>query len=652
MRSQPQIWHGVVESPQEMVPVKAGSVEAVVVGADLRYVRLGGVEVAQRIYVGVRDAVWNTIPPTLRDVEIIQGSDHFAVHFVARHQYADIDYEWTGTMEGQSDGTITCAMDGIAHADFTHAKIGFNVHHPLPEYVGRTYRARTPDGIVEGRFPEHIDPQLVRDGTLTAMFEFFDRLEVDLSDSVTARFDFEGDMFEVQDHRNWCDANFKTYGTPLSFGFPMQVEEGARFRQVVRLCASGPGSRPQSTKPVEVHVGRGTGRSLPLIGLGMGSYGDDLADEEASLVALAAPAHLRVDILPSDEGHVQSLERSVRAAQRLDCGLEVAVFVSPDAERELEDLARRLGVMSVPVHRVLIFEHSEGFSEMRGATSPAVVAAAQQILRPAVGKAPIAGGTNQFFTEINRDRPDATPMDGIAFSLNPQVHAADDLSLIENIAAEGDVIASVRALYEGLSIFVTPVTLIGRNGPFPGGPPDPLGLPGPVDPRQASLLGAGWTLGSVRGFAAAGVSALTYFETSGWRGIAERQSGNERPDLFPAKAGEAYPMLHVFADLAELGQGELLDTTISDPRAATALAVASEDGFHILLANLTSAPQRLWITGLGDAGTLNLRTLDDTCADRAMSHPGAFRSSQPSRVPSDGDLHLILAPYAYVRMDG
>jgi len=29
-----------------------------------------------------------------------------------------------------------------------------------------------------------------------------------------------GDVFETEDHRNWTDANFKTYGTPLRLLFP------------------------------------------------------------------------------------------------------------------------------------------------------------------------------------------------------------------------------------------------------------------------------------------------------------------------------------------------------------------------------------------------------------------------------------------------
>ena len=55
--------------------------------------------------------------------------------------------------------------------------------------------------------------QPYEDGSFHALFAAFDQLEVAL-DGGTVVFDFEGDLWETEDHRNWTDANFKTYSTP------------------------------------------------------------------------------------------------------------------------------------------------------------------------------------------------------------------------------------------------------------------------------------------------------------------------------------------------------------------------------------------------------------------------------------------------------
>ena len=44
---------------------------------------------------------------------------------------------------------------------------------------------------------------------------------------------FTGDVFEMEDQRNWTDASFKTYGTPLWLPFPVLVEAGHEVHQTV-----------------------------------------------------------------------------------------------------------------------------------------------------------------------------------------------------------------------------------------------------------------------------------------------------------------------------------------------------------------------------------------------------------------------------------
>ena len=82
-----------------------------------------------------------------------------------------------------------------------------------------------------GCFPDLIGPQALVDGSYHPLFPPFDRLELDLPSGGRLLFEFEGDLWEVEDHRNWTDANFKTYSTPVSLGRPAPLEAGQGLRQ-------------------------------------------------------------------------------------------------------------------------------------------------------------------------------------------------------------------------------------------------------------------------------------------------------------------------------------------------------------------------------------------------------------------------------------
>ena len=43
---------------------------------------------------------------------------------------------------------------------------------------------------------------------------------------------FEGETFEMEDQRNWTDASYKTYCTPLSLPYPVEVKEGTAGEHV------------------------------------------------------------------------------------------------------------------------------------------------------------------------------------------------------------------------------------------------------------------------------------------------------------------------------------------------------------------------------------------------------------------------------------
>ena len=142
---------------------------------------------------------------------------------------------------------------------------------------------------------------------------------------------------------------------------------------------------------------------------------------------------------------------------------------------------------------------------------------------------------------------------------------------------------------------------------------------------------------------------MTYYETTGWRGVVERAGGSELPERFRSAAGEVFPLYHPLADAAEWHGGEVLACESSDVLAAVGLAVRASDGRRrVLIANLTSFEREVVVGPLH--GELSLRRLNETTAPQAASDPAAFRaSSEPASA--DGELVLGLAPYEVVRID-
>src|SRR3954465_14117255 len=122
--------------PKNLRWLRAGPLTVVLDGVDLRYVRLGEVEVVRRIYVAVRDRNWNTIPGVVSELEVDQGEDAFEARFSVRHESHDTAFSWNGSIPGTPDGRISFSMDGRAERDMQYNRIGFCVLHPFRECAG------------------------------------------------------------------------------------------------------------------------------------------------------------------------------------------------------------------------------------------------------------------------------------------------------------------------------------------------------------------------------------------------------------------------------------------------------------------------------------------------------------------------------------
>lgn len=645
---------GRAEPPLPPLTLRAGPLTALLDGPDLRHVRLGGVELVQRVYIAVRDAPWNTIPAGYTDWQRDVDADRFSIRFRARHRHEDIDVEWAGHIEGTPDGRITYEMDGVCHGRFAYSKIGVNVHHDLPGSIGRPYRARAGERTWTGTLPTAIEPQRVVDGTLTGVFDPYEELAIEVVPGLEAVIGLDGDLLELQDHRNWTDANLKSYGTPLALGFPFESSDGQRLHQVLTVGFRGTPVERDAPDPA-IQVGPVTGWGMPAIGLGMASDGRPLAPAEIDILRALAPDHLRIDLALRGDAWSGGLDQAIRDAVAIGSALELAVQVpTPDDEAiaAVVALAERLGSAGVRVARVLVYPLADGFSALASTTPLDRIRLVREALAPVVGRDVVfAGGTDQSFADINRARPDPGAMAGWCFAISPTVHAADDASIFENLVGQSEVVRFAREIAGPSSIHVSPVTLATRNGPYPGGPPSPGDLPPAVDARQLSLLGAAWTAASIGELARSGATSVTYFETAGWRGVIERASGNPMPDRFPSRPGEAFPLYHPLADALEVRDAMVRELISSDPLQVGGFAVETEDGLVVVVGNLTPGPLAFDVTGL-PAGAVTSRVLDAGSVERATEDPIAWRSASGEPIPVvNGTIRLELGPYGVVRLD-
>jgi D-apionolactonase len=659
------IYYGKAEPLPEQIALRAGILSLVYENGDLRYIRLGRHEVVRRIYVAVRDHNWDTVLPALSNVQIAAGADTFRITYDADHHQGDLRFTWRATIAGDANSTIRFAMDGQAQTTFLRNRIGFCLLHP-DTCAGAAARIEHVDGMVEAsQFPRYIAPQAVIDGAIHPAYPFAEMRAVshEVAQGVWAEVRLAGEIFEMEDQRNWIDGSYKTYGTPLRLAFPVEVTAGTRVDQVVILSLQDDrrsttderrttnDKRRTTTFIVEqpsVVGGRSSvvGR-LPRIGLGAASHGQPLSERELERLRALNLSHLRVDLRLADSAYVAALRRVVGEAVALGIRLEVALFLSDDAEIELDELLAVLRELRPPIATWLIFHSAEK------STSERWIALARARLATYDAAIPVGSGTNVYFTELNRQRPPAAALDLVCYSMNPQVHAFDNASLAETCATIAATLESARQLARGRPIAVTPITLRPRFNPNATGPepePRPGQLPSQVDARQMSLFGAGWTLGSLKYLAEGGAASATFFETSGWRGVMETTTGSPLPEVFRAPPGGVFPLYHVLADAGEFAEAEVIRSTSSDPLKVDGFVLRKDDGMRVLLANLSAVPQLVTVQGLGVRA--QVRVLDETNAEAAMREPETFRAqADEEQNTADGTLELMLRPYAIVRID-
>ncbi|MEK0314432.1 hypothetical protein [Cohnella sp. 56] len=584
--------------PQQLAAtlLQAGPVEALFADGGLRYIKLDGNEIVRGVYAAVRDKNWGTVPPAFTDLQVERYGASFCVRFTAEHVNDEIDFVWDGRIEGTPGGTVTFAMDGRARRAFLRNRIGFCVLHPVT-LAGEPVTLESPEGIWTSRFPELISPDSPFIG-FTGMRHGTAGGELELR--------FEGDRFETEDQRNWTDASFKTFSTPLAIPYPVLVENGEIVRQRVTLrladtaaqsrksgsaqagvaAAAGSDATNGSAQATVVTVGPdGVGR-LPKSGVGYAPVRQDRTDRELDLLAALRPAHLHVPLRLGEPGWLELLTGAAESANF--CGAELLIEAiaaareGSDRTGQLEALAEALQPYADTVCGVTVYPEG-GFD-----TTLALNRQLASALAAAGVRLPIGGGTRGNFAEFNRAELPLEDMDYAVYPINPQIHAFDDASIIETLEAQSATVRTAKARAGSHSLHVGPVTFKPRVNPYAANEVEAAKTErreSMEDARLRTPFGAVWTLGCIAQLGQAGADRITLHEDGGTLG------------LMPEGGASVYPVYELLKLVGEWAGAELLDVRVNRPLAAGALALRLNGRRRLIAANYTDAELRVHVAG-------------------------------------------------------
>ncbi|MDX2070826.1 MAG: hypothetical protein SFV55_20520 [Haliscomenobacter sp.] len=510
-------YFGTNEALPATTAFRAGPWTGVYEAGKLRYLSLGNVEVLRMIYPAIRDPHWRTAPAEILSEKIQIEAQSFLIEYTARYQLEAVDFQAEYVFRGDAEGHLSVSMDGEALGNFQRNRIGLCVLHPIDTCAGKPVSIIHPDGSHEAStFPDLISPHQPFIGVQGMEWSPAPGLHVQLF--------FEGDIFETEDQRNWTDSSYKTYSTPLSIPFPVKVQKGEKMRQKLTLQVQSDALATDEPVQMGVKVLEQT-YAFPKLGT------DWNPNITANTPALSLD-FLNLLLKLEEPNWAEKLAAALQTAQQRNAKLGLSVALHSIAD--FSPLIQALAPLADQILQLCILSATDPVP------AAALMEAAYKELKGHFPQMPIGLGTDGYFTQLNRNRPQTAAFDFVQFSPNPQVHAFDTRSIIENLSAQRDIVCTIQSFAPGKAIHVVPITLRTRYNPNPADA---------IDHRQHSLLIAAWTLLSIKYFAPCAV--LSFFEWVGKKGILPEEGTS--------------PLADYWQQIAEFQPVYIVDTHSSDP---------------------------------------------------------------------------------------
>lgn len=610
----------------------AGPLTVELDNGNLRYLRVAGVEVLRSLSFLVRDENWGTYIPVLSDVKVEQRADGFWVSYRATCRRGDMEIAYDARIEGKADGSLEFIGIATPKTDFLTARTGFVVLHPLKGVVGHEVAVEHTDGTIEkSRFPEPVNP--------VQPFLLIRSLTHEVRPGLEAVVRMEGDAWEMEDHRNWTDASFKTYVRPLALPWPYTLKAGESVRQSVTLKLAGKSSKPakaRGAQGIEVKVGGPTRQTMPVVGLGVPAEEIEHAVANLDLLKLASPRLLICHFDPRQKhGRTQLYGYRLLCEQvGAQCELEIVVESVDRFAQELRDVAALVRESGLQVSAVGVCPVGDLKSVLPGGPRPPAppLEGLYQAARDAFPGVKLGGGMFSFFTELNRKRPPAHLLDFVHNATCPIVHAADDRSVMETHEALPWQVKTARGYIGKAAYRIGPSAIGCRDNPhgktFTPNPNNERICLVKMDPRQRGLFGAAWSLGYISSLAPTGVESVCLGAPTGPLGVIYRKADYAQPWYDQMSGSAVYPAFHVLAGLSRAAGSKLIDAVSSNESVVRTLAYKARGGTLLWLANLTADDQKVAIQHSGSAMFGSI--LDERNFEKATTDPRGFqRSAKP-----------------------
>ncbi len=422
------------------VLIKDDNWSFILCGDEIQELHYKGTLVASSIRPAVRDINWNTAQS--EDLKVTNSKDPLRICVNGEYNSFGIAAFMEFSIVVQ-DNSFEISYKFIPRKDIRTNRTGLTFMIPS-EYSGSDATFTNSKGYTNtARLPKYVSPHQ----------PILDICEINYNaNNQILNVKFQGDTFEMEDQRNWCDASFKIYSRELAAPFPYTLRAGTEVVQkiIIEATSSKITSTPSDTVRCERKPLAGEPRlvgTIPTIGVGattqlsetfgtckIGAYLPD-----SLLLELAE----KYDLKPILN---QAIKESGGGIVPID--LRIAVS-SPSAA---STIFKQVISSGLTVASLGIFDSLTHISDARHIVAARKIIEGQNVC--------VIGGTRGHFAEFNRNIHKFQNLaDQYQFSLTPQMHVQEKRHITRSLRTLPKLIASAKDLINSENLAIAPVTL-------------------------------------------------------------------------------------------------------------------------------------------------------------------------------------------------
>lgn len=415
---------------------------------DLRKINIQGKEIIQRIYFAVRDEEWLNIEPVCENFSAETSETRSIYSYDLFFKKDKVDFVTRLTIRIENN-TFVIEATGKALSDFMKNRIGLCIHLPSSLKGTPCNVSHTDHTSSSTILPHLVSPhQPIKD--ISQIELRFDRF--------SAKIDFTGDIFEMEDQRNWTDASYKIYSTPLELPFPVEVKKGDLFYQKISVTVSS--NLHNATYSNNGNPTNTTQTTIPSLRMGTiipDNRSDDLMNHFLEKKFLPF-SFLRIDFHLYNDRWEEDVRDSVQFTKKMNIPIYAILYFSKRHDNEMEafksfckhySLTQRIQFIALLSSEEFVLSDNELLHLL-------------PTLRLFFPNAKIGAGTDANFAQLNRNYPSVKEFDFVCYSIQPQEHASDKLSITENIMGQYDTIKTAQTLGNDKPVHIISLSLFRR----------------------------------------------------------------------------------------------------------------------------------------------------------------------------------------------